>query len=62
MNDWIDPRTRAWAVAAVIGGIGLLLGIELIEEPDAGALDLVLELLESAPIVLTSVGLSSCSS
>jgi DNA-binding CsgD family transcriptional regulator len=56
MNDWIDPRSRAWAVAAVIGGIGLLLGLELIEEPDASAFDLLFELLEIAPIVLTSVG------
>lgn len=56
MSEWIDPRSRAWAVAAVIGGIALLLGIELIEEPDASGLDLLLELLEIAPIVLTSVG------
>jgi DNA-binding CsgD family transcriptional regulator len=56
MGEWIDPRGRAWAVAAVIGGIGLLLGLELIEEPDASAFDLFLELLEIAPIVLTSVG------
>jgi DNA-binding CsgD family transcriptional regulator len=56
MYEGIDPRGRAWAVVAVIGGIGLLLGLELIEEPDAGALDLFLELLEIVPIVLTSVG------
>lgn len=56
MREWIEPRGRAWAVAAVIGGIGLLLGLELIEEPEASALDLFLELLEIAPIVLTSVG------
>jgi DNA-binding CsgD family transcriptional regulator len=56
MHEWIDPRGNGWAVVAVIGGIGLLLGLELIEEPDAGALDLLLELLEIVPIVLTSVG------
>jgi DNA-binding CsgD family transcriptional regulator len=56
MYEWIDPRGRAWAVAAVVGGIGLLLGLELIEEPDTGPIDLLLELLEIAPIVLTSVG------
>jgi DNA-binding CsgD family transcriptional regulator len=56
MDEWIGPRGRAWAVLAVVGGIGLLLGLELIEEPDAGLLDLLLELLEIAPIVLTSVG------
>jgi DNA-binding CsgD family transcriptional regulator len=57
MNEWIDPRSRAWAVVALIGGIGLFLGLELIDDPDASALDLVLELLEIVPIVLTSVGL-----
>ena len=57
MSEWIDPRSRAWAVVAVIGGIGLFLGLELIDDPDASGLDLVLELLEIVPIVLTSVGL-----
>jgi DNA-binding CsgD family transcriptional regulator len=57
MSEWIDPRSRAWAVVALIGGIGLFLGLELIDEPDASGLDLVLELLEIVPIVLTSVGL-----
>ncbi|MGH8503566.1 MAG: response regulator transcription factor [Gammaproteobacteria bacterium] len=56
MNDWIDSRTRAWAVVAVIGGIALFLGIELIENPDSSPLDLLLELLDIAPVVLTSVG------
>ena len=56
MYEWIDPRSRVLAVVAVIGGIGLLLGLELIEEPDAGPVDLFLELLEIVPIVLTSVG------
>lgn len=57
MSEWIDPRSRAWAVVALIGGIGLFLGLELIDDPDASGLDLVLELLEIVPIVLTSVGL-----
>jgi len=56
VNDWIDPRTRIWALIAVLGGIGLFLGIEIIEEPDATVLDLLFELLEISPIVLTSVG------
>ncbi|MGH8566704.1 MAG: hypothetical protein ACREXU_01485 [Gammaproteobacteria bacterium] len=30
MNDWIDPRTRIWAVIAVLGGIGLFPSIEMI--------------------------------
>ncbi|MGH8476003.1 MAG: hypothetical protein ACRER2_09565 [Methylococcales bacterium] len=56
MNDWIDPRTRIWAIVAVIAGIGLYLGLELIEEPDLTALGLLLELVDIIPGVLTSVG------
>jgi DNA-binding CsgD family transcriptional regulator len=56
MHELIEPRTRIWALAAVIGGIGLLLGLELIDEPDATAVDLLLELVDITPIVLTSVG------
>jgi len=56
MNDLIDRRTRVWALVALIAGIGMLLGLELIEEPDSTALDLLLELVDILPIVLTSVG------
>ncbi len=56
MNELIDSRTRVWALAAVIAGVGLLLGLELVEEPGATPGDLLLELLEITPIVLTSVG------
>jgi DNA-binding CsgD family transcriptional regulator len=56
MRELIEPRTRIWALVAVIGGIGLLLGLELIDEPDATAVDLMLELIDITPIVLTSVG------
>lgn len=56
MSDWIAPRSRIWAVVAVIGGIGLFLGLELVEEPDLTPVDLLLELLEIVPVVLTSVG------
>lgn len=56
MNDLIDARTRAWAIAAVIAGIGLLLLLEWIEEPDLSAGDLLFEVVDLAPTVLTSVG------
>jgi len=56
MKEVFDARTRAWAIAAVVGGIGLLLGLELIEEPDLSALDLLLEVVDILPVVLTSVG------
>ena len=58
MNDLLDQRTRWWAVVAVIVGIALLVGIELYEEPAATPLDLLLELLKVAPVVLTSVGMA----
>ena len=57
MSEWIEPRSRAWALAAVTGGIGLFFGIELIEEPAAKPLDLLVSLVEITPVVLTSVGI-----
>ncbi len=56
MNEFVDSRTRAWALAAVIAGIGLFIGLELLEEPDLAPLELFLELLSITPVVLTSVG------
>jgi DNA-binding CsgD family transcriptional regulator len=56
MIEWIDTRSRFWAIAAVIAGVGLLLGRELIEEPDITVGHLLLELFDIVPIVLTSVG------
>jgi DNA-binding CsgD family transcriptional regulator len=56
MNDLVDARTRGWALAAVLLGCALLVAIEWIDEPDASALDLFLELLKTVPIVVTSVG------
>jgi DNA-binding CsgD family transcriptional regulator len=56
MNDLIDPRTRNWAIAAVIVGVALFLGIEWLEEPQTTPLELLFELLKIAPVVITSVG------
>jgi DNA-binding CsgD family transcriptional regulator len=56
MNDLIDARTRALAIAAVVAGISLFLGIEWFEEPDTTFVGLLLELLKVAPVVITSVG------
>ena len=57
MNDLIDNRTRAWAIAAVIAGIGLLLTLELIEEPEKlSPIHMLLEVVDLLPTVLTSVG------
>jgi len=56
MLELIDTRTRIWATVAAIAGILLFLGLEIMEEPEATPLDLFKELLETAPIVLTMVG------
>jgi len=58
MTEWIDRRVAIWASVAAVGGIVLLLGAKLIDEPDATAVDLLLELLDNVPMVLTSVGLA----
>jgi len=58
MTELIDTRTRNWAIAGVILGIASFLGIEKLEEPDAGALELLFELVDIVPIVLTSVGVA----
>ena len=58
MTELIDPRTRFWAVLAVIAGVVLFVGLEVLEEPDISMGALVLELLSIVPVVLTSVGLA----
>jgi DNA-binding CsgD family transcriptional regulator len=54
--DWIDSRTRVVAVLAVLAGIGMSMGLELIDEPEATLTDLLLHVVETIPGVLTSVG------
>jgi DNA-binding CsgD family transcriptional regulator len=56
MNDMLDRSTRIWAGASVIAGIALFLALELREEPDMSFVDLMFELVDIVPIVLTSVG------
>lgn len=56
MNDLVDLRTRIWAGVAIVAGIGLLLGLELIEEPNLTARGMLLEIVDILPTVLTSVG------
>ena len=58
MNGWFDRRAKLWAAAAAVGGIVLLVGTKLVEEPDASVRDVLLELVESIPVILTSVGLA----
>jgi DNA-binding CsgD family transcriptional regulator len=58
MTGLIDAPTRAWAIVAVVFGIVLMLGIEWVDEPDSTPLELLLELLKAAPVVITSVGVA----
>jgi DNA-binding CsgD family transcriptional regulator len=57
-NELLDTRTRAWAIVAVIAGVALFLGIEVLEEPAASPLELLLELLKVTPVVIASVGVA----
>jgi DNA-binding CsgD family transcriptional regulator len=58
MNELIDHQTRVWAVVAVVAGVVLFFGLELLEEPDMSATTMVLELVGIIPIVLMSVGVA----
>jgi DNA-binding CsgD family transcriptional regulator len=58
MNDAIDTRTRVWAAVAVVAGIALFLALERYEEPDLTLGELLFELVDIVPIVLTSVGVA----
>jgi DNA-binding CsgD family transcriptional regulator len=58
MKDWIDGRSRVWALVAAAAGVALYLGLEMREEPEMSGLDLVLALVEILPVVLTSVGVA----
>lgn len=56
MSELLDSRTRFWAAAAVIAGVALFLGLEWLEEPELSPLQLLFELVDIVPVVLTSVG------
>lgn len=57
MNDLTESRTRTWGVGAVTVGLSLYVILDLIENPDSTLLDIMLNLLEVTPVVLTSVGM-----
>lgn len=45
-----------WAVAAIVAGIGLLITLEILEEPDLTLAEILLELIEPTLIVVTAAG------
>ena len=52
-----DLFRRWWGIAAVIAGIGLLIGLEILEEPELTFSEILFELIEPTLIVLTAAGL-----
>ncbi len=45
-----------WAIVAIIGGIGTLIGLEIWEEPDMTLGEILFELIEPSLTVLTAAG------
>lgn len=56
MDDEGSLRGRILAVLAVIGGIGLLITLEILEEPDMTLSEILWELVEPTLIVMTAAG------
>ena len=56
MRDLIDRRSWVWAAVATVAGCGLYLFLEWREEPGISAVDLGLELVETLPVVVATVG------
>jgi DNA-binding NarL/FixJ family response regulator len=45
-----------WAVAAIVAGIGLLISLEILEEPDLTLVEILFEMIEPTLIVVTAAG------
>ncbi|HSI56784.1 MAG TPA: helix-turn-helix transcriptional regulator [Ideonella sp.] len=58
VDEWFDTRTRRLAIAALLAGIALLVGLEYLEEPDSTPLELLIEGVKAAPMVAASVGVA----
>jgi DNA-binding CsgD family transcriptional regulator len=56
VTDWVDARVRTWAALSVAAGVGLVVGLELLEDPGLSPLALAMELVAIVPQVLVSVG------
>ena len=51
-TDGAIPRN--WAIVAIVAGIGLLIGLEIWEEPDMTLREILFELIEPTILVLTA--------
>ena len=58
MTEWIDRRTRLWAILAIVVGVTFFFALELIEEPGMSPLAMLLELVDIVPVVLMAVGVA----
>lgn len=56
MKDGASGWGRVWAVLAVVAGVGLLMTLEIVEEPDMTLGEILFELIEPTLIVMTAVG------
>jgi len=56
MDGARDLWRNWWGVCAVVGGIGLLIGLEIYEEPDLTTTEILFELIEPTLIVMTAAG------
>jgi DNA-binding CsgD family transcriptional regulator len=56
MKDSASRWGRIWALLAVVAGVGLLMTLEIIEEPDMTLGEILFELIEPTLIVMTAVG------
>ena len=56
MSDLGGRWNTTWAVAAIVGGVSLLMTLEIIEEPQMTLPQILMELIEPLMLVLTGAG------
>lgn len=56
MDEAPSPWGKVWAIAAVVCGIGLLITLEIVEEPDMTLGEILFELIDPTLIVMTAAG------
>jgi DNA-binding CsgD family transcriptional regulator len=56
MDDSVSRWGWVWASTAIVAGIGLLITLEVIEEPDMTLGEILFELVEPTLIVMTAAG------
>jgi DNA-binding NarL/FixJ family response regulator len=52
----LDRWGRWWAIAAIVGGITLMMGLEILEEPHMTLGQILMELIEPTIMVVTGAG------